>query len=243
MADLAAIYERFFEIRVATAAADVEEARRVRHRVYCLEKGYFSPELHPNGLEEDIYDERSVESVLFYRPTDTAVGAVRLILPGSEAASLASLPFDEVCDSASLYRSKTLQRESTAEVSRLCLTRGLRREIQATPLEAFEGLEGPPASPEQTREDLGRRAILGLLRAVVDLTARSGVTHWCGIAEPRLLKSLERMSIRLVRHGPEVGHYGQRQPCYAEVATTLQRIREQRVEVWNAITDRGRVCP
>jgi len=59
---LADIFKTFFETRVASSTDEIEAVLRVRYKVYCEEAAYFSPESYVDGLERDIFDDRSQSS-------------------------------------------------------------------------------------------------------------------------------------------------------------------------------------
>jgi N-acyl amino acid synthase of PEP-CTERM/exosortase system len=230
------MYDRFFEVRRARTPADRALAHRVRYQVYCLESGFFPPENYPDGEEIDAFDEHSVQSLVIYKPTETAVGTARLILPDPATGdALGSFPFDELCDASPLYEQKILPRDATAEISRFCLARALRAEIVRT----VASRAGAPLS----EREIGLLAKPALIRAVVEMSLAEGITHWCAVMEPWLIRALQQLGVVLEPFGPPVQHHGERQPCYREMAQVLAGIRRERADVWDIVTNRGRLCP
>lgn len=221
--------DRVFEARRAESDADRERALQVRFEAYCLEARFFDPELFPDGQERDVYDERALQSLLIFLPTQTAVGTARLILPASDQDVVGHFPFDEVCDSSPLYRDKVLPPGSTAEISRFCMTERLLREIKR-------------CGRKQAVDRLRAQAKLVLMRSIIEMTTVAEVTHWCAVMDPALLQSFERLGVRFTRFGPPVRYHGERQPCYGEVQEILHRVRRDRFDIWSAITDEGRLC-
>jgi N-acyl amino acid synthase of PEP-CTERM/exosortase system len=234
------IYSRFFESRLASAPEEIEQALRVRYQVYCEEAAYFDPGHFPDRLERDPFDGRSIQSMLVYRPTDTPVGAVRLILPAREPDSLIDFPFDAVCPPERVQDLK-VPRETSAEISRFCLTRNLAEEIVRTDPAEFEALRAMTNGHALEPHQFVRTAKLGLFRAIVEMSFVAGVTHWWAVMEPRLVRSLERVGVHFVHLGEPVDYYGLRQPCYAEVDGLLRRLREEHFDVWQVSTDEGRL--
>jgi N-acyl amino acid synthase of PEP-CTERM/exosortase system len=235
------IFSRFFESRLASAPAEIEQALRVRYQVYCEEAAYFDPDQFPDRLERDPFDGRSIQSTLVYRPTNAAVGAVRLILPAKDTDSLIDFPFDSVCPPERLQDLK-VPRETSAEISRFCLTRNLAEEIVKTDPADFEALRAMTNGHALEPRQFIRTAKLGLFRAVVEMSVLAGVTHWWAVMEPRLVRSLEKIGVHFVHLGEPVDYYGSRQPCYAEVETVLRRLRIERHDVWRVSTDDGRLA-
>jgi N-acyl amino acid synthase of PEP-CTERM/exosortase system len=227
-------YDRFFEVRRADEPELRAQAHRVRFQVYCLESGFFPPERFPDGQEVDQYDAHAVQSLVVYRPSQVPVGTARLILPEVPGEAPGSLAFDQLCDAGTLYERKILPAESTAEISRFCLARVLRGEIART-----VASRGAPALSER---EIGLLAKPALIRAVVEMTVAEGITHWCAVMEPWLIRALGQLGAHLIPYGPPVDYHGARQPCHGEVTAVLEGIRRERPDVWEIVTDRGRLC-
>src|SRR6266478_220690 len=83
---------------------------------------------------------------------------------------------------------------------------------------------------------------LGLIQALVQMSARHGITHWCAAMEPTLLRMLSAMAIRFRPVGPLVEYHGLRQPCYCVVAEILEAVRRERPSFWAVLTDGGTLC-
>ncbi len=237
MRDKVSLRDRLFEVRRARTPAQRHEAYRLRHQVYCHDAGYFDADLFKDGEESDGFDDHSVQSLVYYRPTSVAVGTVRLILPQAELDGTGSFPFDHVCDSAPLYEQKLLPFASTAEVSRFCLVRALRDEIARTPPE----LLGEGLNPSTLGAAITRQAKLTLMQAVVSMTADEGITHWCAVMQASLLESFAEMGIQFRHFGDPVSYHGLRQPCYGPVEEILRAVPGLCPEVWDAMTDGGRI--
>src|SRR5579863_3820741 len=118
------IYEDTF----ALVRADTDELRtaayRLRYHVYCMERPFESPVAHPNGLETDRYDERSVHTLLIHRKSGMLVGNVRLVLPNTTDYPH-SFPMQELCSHPKLRDVKRLYR--SCEVSRFCVSKDFRK--------------------------------------------------------------------------------------------------------------------
>ena len=80
---------------------------------------------------------------------------------------------------------------------------------------------------------------LGLMRGVIHLSNELGLTHWCAIMEPALIRLLQAHAIHYLPIGPRVEYHGLRQPCYAEVSSVVERGRSERWEAWNYCTRGG----
>lgn len=240
MLQLADIFKNFFESRVARTQHEVEAVLRVRYKVYCEEAAYFSPESYADQLEWDIYDDRSLQAMLIYRPAEFVVGAVRLILAPRDTDTLDIFPFQEVCP-PERYEDLKIPWETTAEISRFCLTRELAGAIGRTSPQVFQSLaEGDLPTSLEPRQ-FARCAKVGLIRGVFEMTAQAGVTHWFAVMEPHFLKSLEKLGVHFRYLGGPIDYYGLRQPCVGEVDALVNRIKLERRDVWELATADGRI--
>src|SRR4051812_31450062 len=80
-------------VEIARTSEQVVEAKRLRHRVYCEERGY---EPGQNGLEQDEFDGNAAHVLLRSRVTGEVFGTVRLVL--SKPESDLGFPMQRVCE-------------------------------------------------------------------------------------------------------------------------------------------------
>jgi N-acyl-L-homoserine lactone synthetase len=201
---------RDFAIETADSPRQILECHRLRHQVYCVERGY---EAGGEGVERDAFDARSRHALLRERLSGEVVGTVRLVLPDHGNLG-SSFPVQAVC-AIPLPGHVTLR--STAEISRVAISKNRRNELAA-----------PPALLR-----------LALFRAIVMLTAQHPITHWCAAMERTLLRLLKNSGIHFVPHGGLVDHHGARQPCFSRVTPLLARMRQERPDAWSFITGDG----
>ena len=71
------------------------------------------------------------------------------------------------------------------------------------------------------------------------LSAEHGVTHWCAVMEPTLLRMLAGMAIRFKPIGVAVEYHGLRQPCICSIAEILQDVKHERPAFWEVLTCGG----
>lgn len=227
------LYDREYRVVPADSEERRRAAHRLRYQVYCLENPFEERDEHPEGFERDEYDSHSVQSVLQRRSDGVPIGTVRLILPVQERAGNC-LPFHRICRPIVPLLDLLLPIQTMAEVSRFCISKELRRRTAA----------GNPGGKQAGRiAELTRYATLGLIRSLVENSVEYGITHWCLVVEPALLRFLASLGFQLHAIGPLVEHHGRRQPCHADLATLLDGVLERRPDVWEVVTDEGRLVP
>lgn len=205
---------REFAVEQITTWKSLYAAQRLRYRIFCEERNILPGQ---NGIETDAYDTRSRHVVLRHRASDEVVGTVRVVYAVRDNP-WASLPIQHVCDPSLLAH---LPLSSTGEVSRFAISR------QRTPSDSRSGL-------------LLRLALMqGVLRASRTL----GLTHWCAVMEPTLLRLLRAASVNFQPIGPLVEYYGLRQPAMAHIDTLLINGRDERPAIWDYVTDSGALAP
>jgi len=102
------------QVELARHPLQILEAKRLRYRVYCEERGF---EPGDGGLEQDEYDDSSRHVLVRSRQSGQVYGTVRLVLVNDEAKGF---PMERVCEDWVLG---PLPRRHTAEISRFALTR------------------------------------------------------------------------------------------------------------------------
>jgi len=218
-------FNAHFYTATANTPAQIREAQRVRYQVYCIENSLEQP--NPDEIETDRFDSHAVHSLLVYRAAAKALGTVRLILP-LPGETEQSFPMQTVLGAAAAREFRKLPLHSAAEVSRFSISRQFRRTAEeADNVSAeFVSVSGP----------LMR---LGLIQSLVRMSFEYGITHWCAMMEPTLLRMLAAMAIRFRAVGPLVEFHGLRQPCYCSLADILEAVRRERPAFWSVLTDGG----
>jgi len=126
----------------------------------------------------------------------------------------------------------SLPRHSIAEVSRFSISRQLRR----------QGSDGS-SSPQSDTNVCGPLMRLGLFRGLVHMSITHGITYWCAVMEPTLLRMFHAMAIRPEPLGPMVDFHGQRQPCYLDLHEMLDTMARERPAMWEVLTEAGSFMP
>ena len=228
-------YRRIFTAIPAYTPELRREAYRLRYQVYCVEHSFLDPAANPGGLERDEYDDHAVQGILIHRATGATVGTVRLVLhrPGMPQGCL---PVHDVCDPR-FYDLSLLPLETTCELSRFAFSKTFLRHLGG-------------GGGETDRNDCARGSQrmlphiwLGLMSLALQMGMVHGVHTVCAISDPALLRLVARLGIHFEPLGPPVAYHGLRQPCFARVATLVNRVKSEHPDVWELITDGGRVLP
>lgn len=199
-----------FTVRLADTPQLRREAFRVRHQVYCLERGY---EPAVGDIETDGFDARSHHVLLSRRDGGEAVGTVRVVLYDPREPH-DSFPLQRVTAPGLL---RHLPLSATAEISRFALSKDRR-------------VASGPA---------GMMIRLGLIQGIVRVFGQQGLTHWCAIMERALLRLLQATAIHVEPVGPMVEFHGLRQPVTCSMDDMLARVWRERPEVWDYLTEGG----
>jgi N-acyl amino acid synthase of PEP-CTERM/exosortase system len=229
-------FRRYFDVVPADTPERMRATLAIRYSVYCLERGFENSAEHPDGLERDEYDSHAVHSLLVHRASGAAIGTVRLVLPLA-ASPEKSFAIQRVVAPRALEGPFPVA--TTGEVSRFSISKQVRRRKD----DQFYGptdiaSASSATSPNEQRQ--GPPPRLGLLLAIVQMSARLGLTHWCAVMEPPLLRILTAAGVHFEPVGPLVDYHGLRQPCYGEIVQVLPRIRREQPEIWELITEAGK---
>lgn len=209
----ASCFRATYAVQLADTPSLIREVFRLRHQVYCLERGY---EPDKGGLETDEFDGHARHAVVCNRRNGEIVGTVRLILP--VAARARGLPIQQVCPPQLLAG---LPVATTAEVSRFAVSRKRRDcNTAADPL-----------------------LRLGLVQGLVRMSHTFGITHWCAVMERSLLRLLRTTAIHFSPIGPCVEFHGIRQPSVAHIGDLLARMEREQPAIWTLVTEGGQLWP
>lgn len=223
-------FDLHFEMLAADTPERVVQAQRIRYQVYCVENPLETTLDNSEGIETDEFDAHAIHSLLVARETGAGLGTVRLIMPLPSAPER-SFAVQRLLDAGSLKVLLSLPVCSMAEVSRFSISRHFRRLMTYSPDSGDEDAVFLSNSGPLMR--------LGLIQGLVRMSREHGITHWCALMEPTLLRMLAAMAIRFRPLGPLVEFRGRRQPCYINVTDMLESVMHERPAFWEMITDGG----
>ncbi len=193
-----------FEVFVVTER-EQPDAAPPRSEIVCVPRG--RPGNGASATETGRFAGRAGQVLLTRRSTGRVLGSAQILVP-SRANPNAALPMQR----AGLPdMPRVLSPGATGEISRFAISKDLSD---------AGGLDQAMLQ-------------LGLLQGILWLSADMGLTHWYAVMEHKLVRRLRRSGIHFQAAGPALEHYGLRQPCWARIASMLERVRRERPAVWD----------
>ncbi len=224
---------------VAPGDAACDQAFRLRYDVYCVERGFKDPAHHPWQRETDEFDSHAVHGLVMDRASGRPAGTVRLVLPLTHDLDH-SFPLQQICAAPLPTEVHRLPLETLAEISRMSISKNRRSAPPPCSAAMAPGGEGRARDGAGLRK--GHPVTLELMRTVVRMSVDNGITHWCALMRPALLRLLAGLGCHFEALGPLVNVHGWRQPCHGPVEGLLARCRRERPDVWSVITEGGRLA-
>ena len=164
----------------------MEKVYQVRYQVYCLESGFENPEDHPDGMEKDEYDPRSIHFLAM--DGDRPVGTVRLI-----RNSDLKFPLEKNCKTN--IKGDEVPRDKLVEISRLAVSLQYQEKAEKKRLDRH-------SCPD---------IALGLYRMIYHESKRMGIRYWYAAMEKGLARLLTKFHA-FDPIGDQVDYHGQRIP-------------------------------
>jgi N-acyl amino acid synthase of PEP-CTERM/exosortase system len=242
MNDVVTAFHEYFEVIDARSPELLREVFHLRYRVYYLEQRApgFEASNCPGEMESDGYDRHSSHILLRHLPSGEFVGTARLILPdplNSEKPFPIErhTPFDPA-----IFDISRLPRQHTAEISRLVIVRRFRRRKDDS-----EKVESEMVVEERSIKKMRRfpHPMLALVVGLIRMSAEHNITHWLSMMEPALNRLLGLYGLEHDPVGPITEYYGQRRPYYVNLTGMLDRMYKNYNQIWELLTDYGRVIP
>jgi N-acyl amino acid synthase of PEP-CTERM/exosortase system len=208
--EILGLYKKYFKFLYADNDDLRELVYNIRYQVFCREFGFEREEDYPDGKEWDEFDERSLHCILIHKPSDTAVGCVRLIMPLDSSTSL--LPLEMCCGEAvdkNKFDLSSNGKRNFGEISRLAVLSNFRRRSS--------DIQGPVSIPDQNKVIKSGRDTFPLISVslslgILSMLLNSGLEHGLAMMEPRLTRLLRRYGIVFKQIGDIVDYHGRRGP-------------------------------
>ncbi|ROR34731.1 PEP-CTERM/exosortase system-associated acyltransferase [Inmirania thermothiophila] len=194
---IARVFEDYFRVVPASTPELLDEAYRIRYRVYVDEFGWEPRERFPDGREYDACDRHARHCLLLHRPSGRFAGCVRLVLQNPEDPQ-APLPFERHAGAAldpAVFDPARLPRHRFGEVSRLAVPAEFRRRRgeRHNPVALIAG-----AHPHEGVAEHRHRfpfIPVGLYLAAATIGLEEGLDCVFAMMEPRLMRHLKVFGI------------------------------------------------
>ena len=243
--DVSTIFNSVFNIKLATCPKVVNEVFKVRYQVYCIDRPFEDPNAFADKREHDAYDPRSAHALIRHQMTEDSVAAVRLVMTGDTPKQM-HFPMEGPCvplmDKRAQRAFAGARREQIAEISRMAVSREFRRRLNEE-----KSVSGISKAAYYSDAENGKRAMpyisLGLFAAILQMSVKYNITHWMAVMEPAQLRLLKRFGVEFDHVGPVVEYHGRRRPAFTEAASLIDRMKKNRPDVWELVTEGGQYLP
>ena len=217
-----------FQLLQADTPSLLEQVFRLRHQIYCVEKGYEPPADDQQRQEQDAWDGHAKHLILLHRDSGVAVATARLILShGHRGEGLFPAELHAGVDPRDLHRRDLmLPRERLGEVSRFAISKLVRsRLMHCCPL---------PGNANSHRT-LGAWVTLNLIRGLVELSRDLGVDHWYTLMEAGFLRLFSRLGLFFEPVGEAIEFKGRRYLSLESVELLMQRMQDAQPALFSAL--------
>lgn len=240
MNEIYVAFHEYFEIVEVDSVALLEEVYRLRYRVYCLENKFLDLTNYPDRMEKDEYDHHSAHILLKHRPSGRFIGTARMVFQ-DRLNPFKVFPVEKYLQvDTNLMDINKLPRQTIAEVSRFAVLRQFSR----------RSLDQNNKRDRLNNKDesiLDRRrfpnVFLALAVGVFHMSAARDVKYWVSAMNPVLNRLLGYYGLGLHPIGPLIDYHGMRRPYFVKLNKVLQGLYQDRREIWELVTDYGKVYP
>lgn len=189
-----------FVFKLADNQKEIESIYYLRYQVYCEECNFIKPQDYPDCKEQDKYDKDALQFLA--RDKYWVIGSARMI-PGSAPGGL---PIEGHCPGLNLFNG--LNRENTAEISRLIISKDYRRRKEDGLYYTPEYNAGTKAGQADSPIRRIRIMTFGLYRELYQESKRRHITHWFALMTKALWALLNMHGFIFRPLGPAVDFYG-----------------------------------
>lgn len=226
-------FYEYFKLVVANTPKLREEVYKIRYQVYCKELNYEREEDCRDGMERDIYDQRSIHCLLLHRSSGVYAGCVRLILPAPGNLEK-SLPVEKVCSlKPNGIELNNLHRYCFGEVSRLAVRGEFRR--RKGEAQSPHGVSAEESTAVENERRHFPLIAIGLYLAAISIAQEIDLNSIFTLMEPRLARHLRRFGINSCQIGDSVEFHGERGPFQINLETVASGMNTNVHELFQAI--------
>ena len=215
----------------------LQEAFRLRYKIYCQEKKYLSKDGYSADLEMDEYDHNSIHIGAFDQK-GSLLGYARLVLPHWKKR----LPMHQQCSffppQTAFSNSRYLQSAGCAEISRIVVRKDVRAQEQGRLLKFFRRYFGRTKfykSIKSLRSLLSGRicVALGLYKMILFVAEQENINHLLAVIEKPYARHLKFYNVHFQQIGPFFDYGGAVAPHIIDARATQRSFcRNNRLLHW-----------
>lgn len=231
--DITAHYRKYFYTVKATTSELLKLAYHLRYQVYYEEQKIISSEEVEGQIETDIWDPHSIHCLQFHRPSNQAIGNVRLIPLDNPSTFI--LPIEEHYTRTFDFQDMPinhLRQGKTGEISRMAIIPSFRRRA-SDKIYRFE-TESNDDEKGEKRFSLNYIPMCLAFTAII-LMMEADLDYGSALMEPRLARLLARFGIDLKQIGEPMDYFGLRAPYLIFPDTTYQGLPANYKDLFNLI--------
>lgn len=235
-------FNEYFEMVPAISDDLKNEVYKLRYQVYCIENGdktgFKLPLDHPEGLEFDDYDYRSVHYLIRHRKSGDYAATVRLILPDADNPNKL-FPLEHYCEINNLAVIQPINRRHLGEISRLCISKAFKQRKNDD-----YTLTGTNIDLQSDYFTLNERRTfplisLALIGCFIKASYENDIHYLFACMEPSFFRFVSPLGINLIKIGPLVNYHGERWPAAIKITDLLDCVAEKNLDIWNLLTNNG----
>lgn len=222
----------YFNLYIADTPELKQEVYKIRYQVYCEDLNYEPSENFPDGLEKDLYDDRSIHCLLKHRPTGIYAGCVRLVLADFQDRA-AHFPLETVCSHDIDFQEQL--RLDYVEISRLAVIPQFRKrkgERNSATGVVLPEQETNPIIQEKRKFPV---IALSLYLSCISIVATLNLENTLTIMEARLARHLRIFGIPTELIGDFIEYHGKRGPFLLKRTEALNGLDESILFLYESI--------
>lgn len=230
-------FNLYFEMVPALSEELKNEVYKLRFQVYCNETNFEDPAAHPDGMEYDEFDERSIHYLIAHRNSNAYAATTRLILPDLQKPDIL-FPIEKYSIIDNPEPLKDIERKKLAEVSRFCVSKEFKR--RKNEIGSLTGIN--ENSIQYITEDERRtfpHITIALIACLIRISEEHHIHYWYAVMEPALLRFLSTLGIHFTGIGPVTEYHGKRKPGVIKVSDLLSGVFQKNPSIWSMLTNDG----
>ena len=187
--DIAQHFFNYFSLSIADTPELQQEVYKIRYQVYCEELLYEPKDAFLDGMEQDLYDSRSIHCLLKHQPSDRYIGCVRIVLCNLDQLD-DKFPLEQIFHHD--FELTETDSYHYAEISRLAIIGDFRqRQGENTSSVGLLFFDNEPDSFSTARERrIFSMTLLGLYLSCTSLLLSLNINHAFTAMDARLSRQL-----------------------------------------------------